>query len=68
MRPVKVAKIFKISRMRYTLRAIAARQMALRGFWDWFYYFQVTPMHHSKSTFISRIGPVKPNTAYKSKG
>ena len=68
MRPLKVAKIVKILRMWYTLRAIAARQMVLRGFWDWFSYFQVTPIHPSKSTFISRIWPIIPNIAYNRKG
>ena len=47
----KLAEIVKISLMRHTLRAIAAGQMDLSRFWDWFSYFKVTPIHPGKSNF-----------------
>ena len=53
VRPDKVAKSTQTSLKRCIHRLIAGSQLALKEFYDWFSYFQVTLMHPLKSNFKS---------------
>ena len=62
VRPEKLAKSNQISLEGCTLWLIAGKWLAEKKFCKWISYFQVTPMHPSKSNFILKIDPHGPNS------